>query len=55
VGKGGVHLPASSTEIAAPWNVKIGTLAPEPTEVLEIKHQFYLTNFQEAEGGRISG
>jgi hypothetical protein len=31
-----VHLPAPSTEILAPQDVKLSTLAPEPCEPLEI-------------------
>jgi hypothetical protein len=31
-----VHLPAPSTEMPVPQDVKLSTLAPEPSEPLEI-------------------
>jgi len=36
VGTGGALLPASSTEISAPWNVKLSLLASEPSDRLDI-------------------
>jgi hypothetical protein len=40
---GGVHLPAPSTEIAAPQDAKLTPLAPEPSEPLEIMKATYAT------------